>query len=275
MVLLVSIMTMQVGMGLGVCGPCGKRLAARALPWWWLVVWSAARPSPSVALDFAPAAAFGGRAHGLPPLPGGAALDLEAPGWTRGIGTGGEVWPSAGALCRYLSRTDEVRGKRVVELGCGTGAVGCFAAGLGAARVLLTDGGSDALRRVAAKNAARNAGAWGPEVSVEVRKACWGEAMDDAACDVVLGSDVTYDRDAHDRLCATVASLLRRTSDDGVAPYAVFAHQHRRLASFVSGSSQLDHFLGAADAAGLAVDSVDVGGENALAPVEILRITRR
>ena len=32
---------------------------------------------------------------------------------------------------------------------------------------------------------------------------------------------------------------------------AVFAHQHRRLASFVSGSSQLDHFLGAADAAGL------------------------
>ena len=31
--------------------------------------------------------------HGLPLLPSGEHLTLDAPGWTRGIGTGGRVWP--------------------------------------------------------------------------------------------------------------------------------------------------------------------------------------
>ena len=206
--------------------------------------------------------------HGLPPLPGGAFLELEAPGWTRGVGTGGRVWPCAGALCRYLARTDAVRGRRVVELGCGTGAVGCFAAALGATSVALTEGGSDALRRIAAKNVAANADLFATE-NVTVAPLSWGAAFDGAA-DVVVGSDVTYDRDSHDRLCATLASLL---APEGSV--ALLAHQHRRFASVLSGGSQLDHFLDAARDAGLDVDEAHVDASaNALAPVTILRVAR-
>ena len=50
----------------------------------------------------------------------------------------------------------------------------------------------------------------------------------------MVGSDVTYDRDAHDRLCASLKALK--------AP-AILGHQHRRVASFLSGESQLYHFL--------------------------------
>ena len=97
----------------------------------------------------------------------------------------------------------------------------------------------------------------------------WGAAFDGAA-DVVIGSDVTYDRDSHDRLCATLASLL---APEGSV--ALLAHQHRRFASVLSGGSQLDHFLDAARDAGLVVDEAHVDASaNALAPVTILRVAR-
>jgi predicted nicotinamide N-methyase len=61
-------------------------------------------------------------------------------------GIGGEIWPAAVAMCDFLANhTDAVRGARVLELGCGTGACGLYAAALGASRVLLSDGGSSAL----------------------------------------------------------------------------------------------------------------------------------
>ena len=161
-----------------------------------------------------------------------------------------------------------VRGRRVVELGCGTGAVGCFAAALGARSVALTEGGSDALRRIAAKNVAANADLFATE-NVTVAPLSWGAAYGGSA-DVVLGSDVTYDRDSHDRLCATLASLL---APEGSV--ALLAHQHRRFASVLSGGSQLDHFLDAARDAGLDVDEAHVDASaNALAPVTILRVAR-
>ena len=91
--------------------------------------------------------------HGLPLLPSGEHLTLEAPGWTRGIGTGGRVWPASAALCRYLARTGAVRGKAVLELGCGTGATGLTcAAALNASSVLLTEGGSEGLLQLARRN---------------------------------------------------------------------------------------------------------------------------
>ena len=62
---------------------------------------------------------------------------------------GGEVWPAAAAMCAWLANhTAEVQGRRVLELGSGTGACGLYAAALGASRVLLTDGGSAALREL-------------------------------------------------------------------------------------------------------------------------------
>ena len=83
------------------------------------------------------------------------------------------------------------------------------------------------------------------------------------APELVVGSDVTYDRDAHDRLCTTLKALH--------AP-AILAHQHRRVASFLSGESQLDHFLETADQMGLAVDRLHEDATNPLAPVSILGV---
>ena len=222
-----------------------------------LILSSAAALKPSLAPPLQPA----GGPHGLPLLPSGESLVLDAPGWTRGIGTGGRVWPASAALCRYLARTGAVRGKAVLELGCGTGATGLHcAAALNASSVVLTEGGSEGLLQLARRNVAANQRHLPCDVSVQ--RHGWGDPIE-SSCDLVVGSDVTYDRDAHDRLCTTLRALK--------AP-ALLAHQHRRVASFLSGESQLDHFLETADQMGLAVDRLHEDATNPLAPVSILGV---
>ncbi|XP_036957289.1 EEF1A lysine methyltransferase 3-like [Acanthopagrus latus] len=55
------------------------------------------------------------------------------------LGVAAPVWEAALHLCRYLEeQAVELRGKRIIELGAGTGVVGILAARLGAA-VTLTD----------------------------------------------------------------------------------------------------------------------------------------
>ena len=131
---------------------------------------SGRRPPPPALARTLPHLQRSRRHH--PPLVAGAALppsrsaaeviagvDLEAPGWSGGYGTGGKVWNSARVLCDWLADEAEplgVRGAAVLELGAGTGLVGVVAAKLGAARVLLTDGGSESLLRLAKDNARRN-----------------------------------------------------------------------------------------------------------------------
>ena len=199
--------------------------------------------------------------HGLPLLPSGEHLTLDAPGWTRGIGTGGRVWPASAALCRYLARTGTVRGKAVLELGCGTGATGLTcAAALNASSVILTEGGSESLLQLARRNVDANRRLLPCDVSVQ--RHGWGEPVEWTP-ELVVGSDVTYDRDAHDRLCASLKALQ--------AP-ALLAHQHRRVASLLSGESQLDHFLQSAASVGLAVDRLHEDATNPLAPVSILGV---
>ena len=56
-----------------------------------LILSTAAALKPSLAPPLQPT----GGPHGLPLLPSGESLVLDAPGWTRGIGTGGRVWPAA------------------------------------------------------------------------------------------------------------------------------------------------------------------------------------
>ena len=57
------------------------------------------------------------------------------------LSVGGRLWPSAAALCRWMRGEASLRGARVLELGCGTGACGLYAAhcgaAVGAAEVLL------------------------------------------------------------------------------------------------------------------------------------------
>jgi predicted nicotinamide N-methyase len=93
-----------------------------------------------------------------------------------------ELWPAARALAESLP---EVRGLRVVELGCGLGLPSLVAAAKGA-RVTATDWSPDAIELLR-ENAARN----GLEFRAEVRD--WREPWDDRF-DLALAADVLYER---------------------------------------------------------------------------------
>ncbi len=150
--------------------------------------------------------------------------DAEQLGWS--------VWRGALSLGEYLvANALLVRGKRVVELGCGAGVAGCVAASLGATSVLLTD--LPSVVSLAQENARLN----GLEAAVAVAPLRWGEveAVPPAA-DVVLGAELVarlYDGTAllatlwwlgapallsfqrHDPLSA--ASFLRQAVEEGFA----------------------------------------------------------
>ena len=134
-------------------------------------------------------------------------VSIDAPGW-RGYGTGGRIWSSSKVLREFLKENGDafVLDKNVVELGCGTGVVGIYAAKRGQARnVLLTDGGSDALLKLAEENASKN----GVE-NISVHKLEWGvgkvsptlrDCMKTNPPDLIVGSDCTYERKSHAALC--------------------------------------------------------------------------
>lgn len=96
------------------------------------------------------------------------------------------LWPAAIALAHDLvSRADDLRGKRVLELGAGTGLPGIVAASLGA-RVVQTD--RDELAMSACKrNCVRNR----VEIA-EHRLADWTSWADAGQYDWIIGSDILY-----------------------------------------------------------------------------------
>ena len=105
------------------------------------------------------------------------------------------LWRSGVALARELDSAD-LRGKRVVELGCGLG-VPSIAAARAGAEVLATDASAEALELLA-----RNAEANG--ASIETARVDWDtpdELVARGPFDLALGADVLYER-------ASVALLL-------------------------------------------------------------------
>ena len=204
-------------------------------------------------------------AAALPTLPDGKQLAL-ASGRLAEADTGGTVWSCAPVLCRWLKREAAgVCASAVLELGCGTGAVGLYAAGLGARRVVMTDGGPPAVLELARANEAANRQMWRAQQLVEVRPLAWGEApaateeggggggdVLGEAYDWVLGSDVTYSPGAHAPLCATIADVLSRAGAAGRATRAVLAHEHR-VSDDAAADVRLEHFQEAAATAGLSV----------------------
>lgn len=96
------------------------------------------------------------------------------------------LWPAAIALAHDLvSRAADLRGKRVLELGAGTGLPGIVAASLGA-RVVQTD--RDELAMSACKrNCERNR----VEIA-EHRLADWTSWADEGQYDWIIGSDILY-----------------------------------------------------------------------------------
>lgn len=129
-------------------------------------------------------------------------------------------WPGGSALARYLlDRPELVRGRAVLDVGCGGGVAALAAARTGAGRVVADDVDPWALattRIAAARQALR------VELSgVDLAAAGWSAAMS-AAYDVVLCGDVSYERDVAPLVRALLsgasrAGLLVLASDPGRA----------------------------------------------------------
>lgn len=112
------------------------------------------------------------------------------------------LWPASIALAHeLLARADELAGKRVLELGAGTGVPGLVAASLGA-HVLQTDR-SDVALHVSAMNAERN-----QVTRIERKLADWERFECEGPYDLILGSDVLYATTMHAHLRAICEAHL-------------------------------------------------------------------
>jgi methyltransferase-like protein 23 len=112
------------------------------------------------------------------------------------------LWPAAIALAHEIA-SRPLAGKRVLELGAGTGLPGIVAASLGA-HVVQTERQEVALF-VCKKNAERNG-----VTTIEHRAADWTAWQDDERYDYILGADVLYAETNH--------PYLRRIFEMNLAP---------------------------------------------------------
>ncbi|GAB4405421.1 MAG: hypothetical protein OHK0039_06410 [Bacteroidia bacterium] len=114
-----------------------------------------------------------------------------------------ELWPAAIGMATHILRTRPIAaGAGVLEIGCGLGLPGIAAARLGA-QICLTDYLADAVD-IAALNGYLNLG----EVPA-VRLLDWREATPDLAADVLLASDVAYEKRAYAPLLQAFRTLVR------------------------------------------------------------------
>ncbi|MEZ5100785.1 MAG: class I SAM-dependent methyltransferase [Thermoleophilia bacterium] len=113
----------------------------------------------------------------------------------------GQVWPAAHALAARLAEGGSLAGVHVLDLGCGPGLVGIVAAGLGA-RVTLADVVPEAVA-LAAENARLN-GETVEAVRLDLRDA----AALGTRFDLVVASDVLYERPLAEAVPAAIAALL-------------------------------------------------------------------
>ena len=122
-----------------------------------------------------------------------------------------ELWPSSLALARAVGARS-LRGARTLELGCGLGLVSIAAAQAGG-RVLATDWSEDAIA-FTQDNARRNG------ITVETARVDWSEPdaiIAKAPWQLVLGSDVLYERRNVDQMLELLPKLVDRTGEVWIA----------------------------------------------------------
>ena len=115
-----------------------------------------------------------------------------------------ELWPSGVALARAVAARD-LRGQRVLELGCGLG-LPSLAAARGGADVLATDWANDAVELLRA-NAERNG------IALRAERVRWNEPaplLAGAPWELVLGADLLYESRNADQLRVLLPRLGAR-----------------------------------------------------------------
>jgi predicted nicotinamide N-methyase len=130
------------------------------------------------------------------------------------------TWRAAAGLDQYLDRLD-LRGVRVLELGCGTGHAG-LAAVLRGGRVMLTDGVTDPLLLVRMST-------WSVRDRCHVRRLRFGiDRLGGPKFSLVLGSDVTYLRQLWPKLDQCLKDHLDKQGEVLLSdPYRIIANEFR------------------------------------------------
>ncbi|KAG1676028.1 Methyltransferase-like protein 23 [Nymphon striatum] len=123
------------------------------------------------------------------------------------------TWPAAVVLAQYIwYNSSKVRGKSVIEIGCGTALPGILASKCGA-HVTLTD--SEFLQHCL-ENCKRSCqiNAIDVDVDIEIKGLTWGTFTPDLAkflgnVEIILGSDCFYEPKEFEEVIATVAYLIK------------------------------------------------------------------
>jgi predicted nicotinamide N-methyase len=113
-----------------------------------------------------------------------------------------ELWASSILLAEWCLAFPGLRGKRVLELGCGLGLAGIAAARAGAV-VVLSDYEDDALL-FARYNSLHNS----PGVDIEMLRLDWRRPRLGRRFDVLLGADILYERRHFRPLLEALGELL-------------------------------------------------------------------
>lgn len=161
----------------------------------------------------------------VPPIQGEAIIIAEDGSGRAGEGTGLVIWDASVVLAKTLELHKDkwCSGKRVLELGAGSGLAGLSAAALGAGRVLLTD------LHYALPNLQRNvdsnslAGRFSSGTEVSVAELDWSnrDTWTAERYDIVLAADVVW----IEALIPDFVSALKHVADG--SNIVLFAHRSR------------------------------------------------
>ncbi|XP_029906801.1 EEF1A lysine methyltransferase 3 [Myripristis murdjan] len=130
--------------------------------------------------------------------------------FSANLGVAAPVWDAALHLCRYFEEQSlDLRGKRIIELGAGTGLVGILAARLGA-DVTLTDLPLAVPQLETNVSANRPSRGW-PATPPAVLPLSWGQDQLSfpSDWDLVLGADIVYLSETYPLLLETLVHLCK------------------------------------------------------------------